>query len=157
MKTNRIIDFLQDFGCATLEQLQILCSERNNNFREILNNNMVSKKGNIFVHNTKKIDKKMIAALDVLCKYKGKYVHFKKGYDPIYITFLTKDGMVYHIIATDKKNEKAVLKLLKSNSPYFEEADKYILLFEDEESFDDVECSVPYLYCTYPKIKIIKK
>lgn len=155
METKRIIDFLQDFGCATLEQLQILSSNRNNNFKEILNSNMISKKGNIFVHNTKKIDKKMLAALDILCKYKGRYIQFKKGYDPIYITFLTKNDTLYHIIVTDKNNERGVLKLLKMNPPYFEEADKYIILFEDETSFDNVECSVPYLYCTYPDIKIV--
>lgn len=151
----KIINFLQDFGCATIEQLQILCEKPNYSFKEILSSNAVSLKGNIFVHNTRKIDKKMIAALDVLCKYKKRLIHFRKGYDPVYITFLTKNDTLYNIIVTDKDNEKGVLKLLNINPPYFQEADKYIVLFEDEEAFDNIECCVPYLYCTYPEIKIV--
>ena len=67
----KIINFLQDFGCATIEQLQILCEKPNYSFKEILSSNAVSLKGNIFVHNTKKIDKKMIAVLNVLCNIKN--------------------------------------------------------------------------------------
>lgn len=151
----KIINFLQDFGCATVEQLQTLCGKPNYSFKEILSSNIVSKKDNIFVHNTKTIDKKMIAALDILCKYKKRLIHFRKNYAPVYITFLTKNDTLYHIIVTDKENEKGVLKLLNMNPPYFQEADKYIVLFEDETSFDNIECSVPYLYCTYPNIKIV--
>ncbi len=51
----KVINFLQDFGCARIEQLQILYDDKNNNFKNILASNMVSKKGNILVHNTKRI------------------------------------------------------------------------------------------------------
>ena len=55
----KVINFLQDFGCARLEHLQILYNDRNSNFRNILSRNMVTKKGDIFVHNTKRINDKM--------------------------------------------------------------------------------------------------
>ena len=71
----KVINFLQDFGCARLNQLQILFDSRNNNFKEILNNSMVSKKGDIFVHNTRKINDNMLIALDILCKYKNRLVN----------------------------------------------------------------------------------
>lgn len=153
----KIINFLQDFGCATIQQLQIIFNDKNNNFKNILTSNTISKKGDIFVHNTKVVDKKMIAALDVLCKYKKRYIQFHKGFDPIYITFLTKDNILYHIIVTDKNNEKGILKLLKLAPYSLPEADKYILLFEDASCYGDIVCPIPYLYCTYPNIEIIKK
>ena len=59
----KVINFLQDFGCARLNQLQILYKDRNNNFKNILSSNMVSKKGDIFVHNTRKINEKMLILL----------------------------------------------------------------------------------------------
>ena len=153
----KVINFLQDFGCATLEQLQILFNKPNDNFRDILNGNIISKKRNIFIHNTQELDMKMIYALDVLCKYKGRFKQFHRGFYPIYITFLAKDNTLYNIIVTDKENEKGLLKLLRANSPIISEADKFILLFEDEKSFNDIECNVPYIYCVYPELKIINK
>lgn len=50
-----IINFLQDFGCAKLEQLQILFNSPKDNFKSILTGNIISKKENIFIHNTKKL------------------------------------------------------------------------------------------------------
>ena len=35
------------------------------------------------------------------------------------------------------------------------DADRFILLFEDEDCFNEVECSVSYIYCVYPELKII--
>ena len=64
----KVINFLQNFGCARLEHLQVLFKEPNYNFKNILYSNCVSKKGDIFVHNTKKINEKMLIALDFLCK-----------------------------------------------------------------------------------------
>ena len=101
----KVINFLQDFGCATLEQLQILFNKPNDNFKDILTKNIISKKGDIFIHNTQELDMKMIYALDVLCKYKGRYKQFYKGFFPNYITFLAKDNTLYNIIATDKENQ----------------------------------------------------
>lgn len=102
----KVINFLQDFGCAKLEQLQKLYDAPEDNFKNILSNNMVSKKGDIFVHNTKNIDNNMLIALDVLCKYKGRYKQFYKGYNPVYITFLSKENLLYHIIVADEGNER---------------------------------------------------
>ena len=149
----KIINFLQDFGCSTQEQL---CKLFGNNidFKYILGTGNVSKKGQIFVHSLKTIDNKMIAALDVLCKYKGRYKHFYANFDPIYITFLTNENILYHIIVTDKNSEKGVLKLLK-NELSIPGADKMILLFEDTEMYSKIECKKEYLYCTYPPVKIV--
>ena len=43
----KVLNFLQDFGCAKLEHLQILFDSKNDNFKSILSSNMVSKKGDI--------------------------------------------------------------------------------------------------------------
>ena len=83
------------------------------------------------MHNTKRIDKKMLSAIDVLCKYKGKYIRFYKNYDPIYITFLTKDNTMYHIIVADEENKKGVVKVINKH------------------------CDIPFLYCIYPELKVI--
>lgn len=153
----KVINFLQDFGCCTLRQLQILFSRKNDTFKNVLTNDIVSKKGEIFVFNDKEINMKMIYALDVLCKYKIRLKRFHKGYDPVYITFLSKDNILYNVIVTDKSNENGVLKLLKNNSPLIPEADKFILLFQDKACFENIECSTPYAYCIYPELKIINR
>ena len=69
----------------------------------------------------------------------------------------TKDNILYNIIVTNKKDEQGVLKLLKNNAPTIPEADKFILLFEDETCFDNIICSTPFAYCIYPSLKIIQK
>lgn len=101
-----------------------------------------------------KIRTTTLVALDVLCKYKGRYIKFYKNYNPIYITFLTNDNTVYHIIVSDKENEKGIIKLLNMNS-IIPKADKYILLFKDTTCYENLQCSIPYLYCTYPNLKIV--
>lgn len=153
----KIINFIQDFGCCTLKQLQILFNMPNNNFKDILQCNFVTKKGDVFVYNKSTIDMKMIYALDILCKYKKRLKHYHKGYNPTYITFLTQDNILYNIIVTDKENEQGVLKLLRIKSPIIPEADKFILLFKDEICFNKVDCSTKYIYCTYPNLKILQK
>ena len=75
----KVLNFLQDFGCSRLDQLQTLFSDTNDNFKNVLDTNMVSKKGDIFIHNTKKINDKMLIALDILCKYKHKLAKFYQG------------------------------------------------------------------------------
>ena len=67
----KVINFLQDFGSAKLEHLQRIFDDYNNNFKNILSSNVISKKGDIFVHNTQKIDENTLVALDILCRYKG--------------------------------------------------------------------------------------
>ena len=113
----KIINFIQDFGCATLKQLQILFNRPNDNLKNILSSNVISRKNDIFVHNTATIDMKMICALEILCKYNNRFKYFHKGFEPVYITFLSKDNLLYNIIVSNKNNEQGVVKLLKMKSP----------------------------------------
>lgn len=115
----------------------------------------MSKKGEVYVHKLRTIDNKMISALDVLCKYKGRYKKFFANFEPINITFLTNENLLYHIIVTDKNSEKGVLKLLKNVEVSIPDADKLILLFEDTEMYSKIECKKDYLYCTYPPVEIV--
>lgn len=150
----KIINFLQDFGCAKLEHLQILFNDKSENFKSILSSNFISKKGNIFVHNNSKIDEKMLTALDILCNYRKRLSKYYIGYEPIYITFLTKDNTMYHIIVADEYNEKGIVKLI-NNLSCLPEADKLILAFKNEHQLKNINCKKPFLYCTYPNLKII--
>lgn len=153
----KVINFLQDFGCARLDQLQKLYGEENNNFKNILDGNMVSKKGDIFVHNTKRIDEKMLIALDILCKYKNKFVRFYQGYEPVYITFLTKENLLYHIIVADEENKKGIVKLVNSYPLSLPKADRLILAFPDDEELKNIDCDIPFLYTAYPELEVLNK
>ena len=153
----KIINFIQDFGCCDIKHLQILFNKPKDNFKDVLCNNFISKKGNIYVHNNSNIDKKMLIALDVLCKYKKKLKLYHKGFDPVYITFMTQDNTLYNIIVTDKQNEQGVLKLLKNQSPSIPEANKFIILFQDDVCFETIRCNTPYAYCIYPELKILNR
>lgn len=149
-----VINFLQDFGCARLSQLQILYNDEKNNFNSVLSGRMVSKKGDIFVHNTKKIDERMLVALEILCKYKNKLVKFYQGHDPIFITFLSKENLIYNIIVADEENKEGIVKIINT-SLLFPKADRLILAFPDREELEDIECEIPFLYTTYPGLEII--
>ena len=48
-------------------------------------------------------------------------------------------------------------KLIKTNSPAIPEADKRILLFEDDSCQNEVVCNTPFIYCVYPSMKILNK
>lgn len=153
----KLLNFIQDFGCAKIEHLQILFNDKNNNFKNILESNMVSKKGDIFVHNTKKIDNKILIALDILCKYKTKLSQYYLGYDPVIITFLTKDNTMYHIIVADENNKKGIVKLVNAYPLSLPKADRLILAFPDGGELENVECEIPFLYCTYPDLVVINE
>ena len=153
----KLLNFIQDFGCAKIEHLQILFNDKNNNFKNILESNMVSKKGDIFVHNTKKIDNKILIALDILCKYKTKLSQYYLGYDPIIITFLTKDNTMYHIIVADENNKKGIVKLVNAYPLSLPKADRLILAFPDGGELENVECEIPFLYSTYPDLVVINE
>lgn len=153
----KVINFLQDFGCAKLNQLQILYNDENNNFNNVLNGNIVSKKGDIFVHNTKKINDKMLIALDILCKYKNRFVKFYQGYETVFITFLTKDNLMYHIIVADEENQKGVVKLINSYPLSLPKADRLILAFPNGEQLENIECEIPFLYSTYPGLEVLNE
>lgn len=152
----KVINFLQDYGCARLSHLQILFNDKNNNFKNILTSNIASKKNDIFVYNNCKIDEQMLAALDVLCKYNKRFSEYHLAYRPAYITFLTKDNIQYHIIVAGDSNEIGVVKRI--NNPHsFPEADRFIVLFKSLNQLNNINCSKPYVYCTYPNIKKIKQ
>lgn len=155
----KVINFLQDFGCAKLEQLQILFNDKTENFKSILSSNMVSKKDDIFVHNTKRIDNNMLVAIDILCKYKEnkRLTKFYLGNKPIYITFLTKENLMYHIIVADEENKKGIVKIINNYPLSLPKADKLILAFNDGEELENIKCEIPFLYCTYPSLEIINK
>lgn len=153
----KVINFLQDFGCARLDQLQKLYNAPDGNFKNILTGNMVSRKGDVFVHNTKIIDNNMLVALDVLCKYKVRLKQFYKGYKPVYITFLSKENILYHIIVADDGNEKGIVKLVNAYPPSLPKADRLILAFKDRGELENIKCEIPYLYCTYPGLEVINE
>ena len=151
----KIINFIQDFGCAKIEQLQIIFNDNKNTFKSILSSNMVSKKGTIMVHNTKQINNQMLIALDILCKYKGRFINFHKGYEPVFITFITKDNIKYHIIVANEDNAKGVVKLVNSYPLSLPIADKLILAFPNKEQLENIEYDIPFLYCIYPSLDIV--
>lgn len=153
----KVINFLQDFGCARLEHLQKLFGNENNNFKNILSSNMVSKKGDVFVHNTKKINEKMLIALDILCKYKNRLSKYYIGYNPVLITFLTKDNTMYHIIVADEDNKKGIVKIINSYPLTLPKVDKLILAFPDGGELENISCSIPFLYATYPRLNILNQ
>ena len=153
----KVINFLQDFGCAKLEHLQKLFGEKNNNFKSILSSNMISKKGDVFVHNTKSINNKMLIALDILCKYKNRLSKYYLGYEPVVITFLTKENLLYHIIVADEENKKGIVKLVNTYPNSISKADKLILVFPDELELENIECKIEFLYCIYPGYEILNE
>ena len=150
----RILNFIQDFGCVSEKQLQKLFECNRNDFKDILNSNTVSKKKDIYVHNSRAIDNKMIAALDVLTAYQGRFTDFYLGITPVYISFLCNDTL-YNVIVTDIDNQEGIVKRLNNQPLKFSYADKYVLLFKDTSMLDKIKFSKPYLYCTYMPIKII--
>ena len=152
---NKIINFLQDFGCANLKQLQILFDEPKNNFKDVLKTGFVNKKGDIFVHSRNSIDMKTIYALEVLCKYKGRYKKYYKEKYPVEIAFITNENLVYYVIVTDKQSERGIIKYLENKSQELNGADRLILLFEDEECLEKIKCKTEYIYCVYPNLRII--
>ena len=118
---------------------------------------ILSKKGDIFVHNTKKINDKMLIALDILCKYKNRFVKFYQGYEPVFITFLTKDNLMYHIIVADEENQKGVVKIINSYPLSLPKADRLILAFPNGEQLENIECEIPFLYSTYPRLEVLNE
>ncbi len=155
----KVINFLQDFGCAKLEHLQTLFESKNDNFKNILNGSMVSKKDNVFVHNTRKIDDNMLVALDILCKYKNKkrIVTFYQGYLPVYITFLSNENLMYHIIVANEENRNGIVKIINSYPASLPKADKLILAFPDIRDLQNINCNIPFLYTSYPGLVILNK
>ena len=161
MTDNRkVINFIQDFGCSKLEQLQIIFEDEKNSFKSILGSNVVSKKEYIFVHNNSEIDEQMLTALDILCKFKKRksknsLVKFYKGCYPVFISFITTENLLYHIIVANENDKSVIIKQVNSYPLFIPKADKLILAFPDRGEFENIECDIPYLYCTYPGLEIV--
>lgn len=153
----KVINFLQDCGCAKLNHLQVLFNDKNNNFKNVLDSNMISKKGDIFVHNTKRINDKMLIALDILCKYKPRLSNYYLGYDPVVISFLSKDNLLYHIIVADEENKRGIVKLVNSYPLSLPKADRLILAFPDGGELENIECEIPFLYTSYPELEVLNE
>lgn len=149
-----IINFLQDFGCARIDQLKILFSDKNINFKNLLASNLVSKKGDIYIHNTCSIDNNMLVALDILCKFKSRYKTYKKRFYPVQISFLGSNNELYYIIVADEDNKKGIIKIINSNDFDIQQADKLILAFPDDKDLYNIDCDIPFLYCTYPGLEL---
>ena len=154
-KQIKVANFLQDFGCAKLKHLQTIFEDEKNNFKSLLSTNMISKKGDVFVHNTQKIDEKKLVALDIFCMFKYKLKHFYIGLEPIQLTFLTKDNLIYHIIVADEEHKKGITKLVNAYPFSLPKADKLILAYPDREELDKIECQIPFIYTIYPNLEII--
>ena len=92
-----------------------------------------------------------------MCKYKNRFKYFHKGVNPVYITFLSNGNLLYNIIVTDKASEKGIWKLLKINSPSIPEADRLILLFQDDRCLNNIICNTQFAYCVYPDMEILNK
>ena len=97
----------------------------------------------------------MLIALDILCKYKGKFIKFYQGYEPIFITFLTNENLLYHIIVADEENKKGIVKLVNSYPLSLPKADRLILAFPDRGELENIDCDIPFLYCTYPDLDVV--
>lgn len=151
----KIINFLEDFGCCREEQLKVLFNCDKSNIKNILHSHFINKKGDIFIHKQRNIDKKTLAAIDVLCEYKSRFKQFYKNFEPIYLSFITKDNLIYNVVVADKDDEKGIVKLLKNKPSGSWNCDKLILLFEDKEMIEEIDMDIPYLYCTYFPIEVI--
>jgi len=153
----KVLNLIQEFGCITEEQLQMLFGCDKRDFKDILSSRTVSRKMNAYVHNTRvDMDYKMLAALDVLCKYKKRLQKFYLGNQPIYINFLAND-LLYDIIVSDSDDQEGIVKGLNYKLYDFQYADKYIVLFKDKSMLEKMKMDKPYAYCTYFPIKIIEK
>lgn len=151
----KVLNFIQDFGCAKLEHLQILFGDKNSSFKQILKGNMVSKKGDVFVHNTRVVYEKMLIALDVLCVFKKKLKRYCPGNNPATITFITHDDLVCNIIVADKENQKGIVKLLNHKPLCIPSVDRLLVVFFDESEFDEIDCNIPIYYIVYPELEVI--
>ena len=77
-------------------------------------------------------------------KLKGRFKQFYKGFYPIYITFLSNDNLLYHIIVADNENKKGIVKLINSHSFTLPNADKLILAFPDNSEFENIKCNLKF-------------
>ena len=77
------------------------------------------------------------------------------GYDPVILTFVTKEGLKYHIIIANEENQKGIVKIVNSYPLSLPKADRLILAFSDGGELENIECPIPFLYTTYPELEVI--
>jgi len=73
----------------------------------------------------------------------------------LYLEFLTKDNVMYHIIVADEQNKKGVVKIVNSYPLSLPNVDKLILAFSDGGALENIHSEIPFLYCIYPSLEII--
>lgn len=153
----KAMNFVQDFGCARLKQLQILYNGVGDNFNKLLEGNMISRKGDIFVHNTKVIDDDVLKAIELLCKFKKRLKETYLAKYPAVISFLTIENTLYSIIVANENNKEAIIKLLNINVDTIDNADKLLLIFPDASDLNNITTEKEYAYTTFPELKILNK
>lgn len=62
---------------------------------------------------------------------------------------------MYHIIVADEENRKGIVKVINNYPLSLPKADKLILAFNDEKDLENINCEIPFLYCTYPGLEIV--
>lgn len=153
----KAMNFVQDFGCARLEHLQILYDAKDNNFKNLLEGNMISQKGNIFVHNTRIINEDMLKAISLLCKFKNRLKEYQIAKYPALISFLTTENLTYYIIVANEENREGIIKSINSETNTLENADKLLLIFPDGSDLNNITCKKEIGYTTYPDLKWLNK
>lgn len=151
----KVINFIHDFGCARLRHLQILFDDKHSNFKQILKSNMVSKRDDIFVHNTRVINEKMLIALDVLCEFKPKLKRYCRGDNPTIINFITTDNLSCNIMVADKESPKGLVRLLNCKPLSIPVVDRLLVVFFDETEEENINCDIPVYYIVYPSLDVI--
>ena len=101
----------------------------------------------------------MLVALDILCEYKKRkrLNRYYLGYEPVIISFLSNEQLLYHIIVANNEQKKGIVKKINSYPLSLPKADKLILAFPDVSELENIECNIPFLYCTYPGVEIANK
>lgn len=92
---------------------------------------------------------------DILCKYKKRLIRFYQGYQPVYITFLTNEHLLYHIIVATEDNKKGIVKFINSYPFSLLKTDKLILAFPNSGELENIDCEIPFLYTTYPELVVL--
>ena len=153
----KAMNFVQDFGCARLKQLQILFDGEEDNFKKLLEDKIISQKGDIFVHNTKTINEDMLKAIELLCKFKKRLKETYLAKYPAVISFMTIENTLYSIIVANEDNKEAIIKLLNINVDTIDNADKLLLIFPDASDLNNITCEKQFAYTTFPALKILNK
>jgi len=67
---------------------------------------------------------------------------------------LSNEQLLYHIIVANNEQKKGIVKKINSYPLSLPKADKLILAFPDRGEIENIDCKIPFLYCTYPGLEI---